>query len=164
VNSKNLPRCAREACSKCLAFAPDCDVPVDDGKPRRMCWLCAHAVCAHDAPLTGAPAPCACAAEEIYPEDVLARRRRGTGAPLFSVPPLNPHTQAIGSYVEAPTYMGRDSERYAPIRAAIRAGWEARGGRYAPKEVRDRGRTAGFDKIYTSGMRMGATRTDGDAA
>jgi hypothetical protein len=123
-----------------------------------MCWLCAHAVCAHGAPLTGAPAPCTCAADEIWPEDVLARRRREHGAPLFSVPPLNPSVQAIGSYVEAPTYMGRDSKRYEPIREAIRAGWKARGGRYVQQSQAEDIRALG------ARMGMGAARSDGGAA
>lgn len=141
MKSINLARCERPACAKCGAFQPECDVPLDDGPPHRMCWLCAHAVCHHDAPLTGAPEPCACAHEEIWPADVFARRAQlstittGIPAPLFSnaaraqeAPEMTPEEQR---YIEVPTFMGRDSKRYEPIRKMIRAGWDARGGRYS---------------------------------
>ena len=130
MKSINLARCERPACAKCGAFQPDCDVPLDDGPPLRMCWLCAHAVCHHDAPLVGAPEPCSCAPEEIWPDDVWARRRRdlhrrseqyrGNGGDRNrDVSPLFPTAYRLASpmYLRSPTYMGRHSERITAQRA-----------------------------------------------
>lgn len=143
MKSINLARCERPTCAKCGAFQPDCDVPLDDGPPLRMCWLCAHAVCHHDAPLDGAPEPCGCAPEEIWPDDVRARRTQLSAIVARAAAPLFPEAPALRTqvapemtpeeqrYIEVPTFVGRDSKRYQAIMVDIRAGWAARGGRYA---------------------------------
>lgn len=62
---------AKKVCLACKAFVAECLVPVGDGA-MQMCWLCAHQVIEHDAPLhTAHSAECACRRDEIYPKAVL---------------------------------------------------------------------------------------------
>ncbi len=54
-------------CAACNAFRAECYVPIGEGSAQ-MCWLCAHAVVEHDAPVSAAHChECECTAEEIYP-------------------------------------------------------------------------------------------------
>lgn len=76
------PPAEKPTCPGCRTFAPECLVPAEafghGGAPVPMCWLCAHAVTEHGAGIADAAdrsAACSCRAEEIFPLDVLARRR-----------------------------------------------------------------------------------------
>lgn len=74
----DLKRFEDTGCESCRAFRPDCWVPKTDGSDgaHALCWLCAHAVLAHDMPIGGQIPDCACDAAEIFPPDVLARKER----------------------------------------------------------------------------------------
>lgn len=76
----------KDACGACGTFAPECLVPVGElAVP--MCWLCAHHVVEHDAPLAAAHcAECECTPREIYPHRVFDEPGQVTAQPE----PLSP--------------------------------------------------------------------------
>lgn len=89
---------------------PDVMVPWDGGAIP-MCWICAHLVTEHEHEI-GAPAVnCGCTAEQIYPPDVLARRRRL--APVES--PI------VSGEIEVPDRDAGEDRSQAPWRDAKRA-------------------------------------------
>lgn len=61
----------RKGCAACNTFAPECVVPIGDASAP-MCWLCAHHVVEHNAPVSEAyRAECECLPKDIYPHRVL---------------------------------------------------------------------------------------------
>ena len=84
VEPERAPAC----CDRCGAFRPEVvlDVVIPPAVRFRLCWICAHDVLEHGAPL-GELAPviqhCGCGREHIFPPHVLALRdiTRGTERP-----------------------------------------------------------------------------------
>lgn len=72
----DLKRYDDKGCESCHGFRPDVWVPNDDGGADPLCWTCAHAVLEHGMKLGGHIPDCDCPATDIFPEDVLATRKR----------------------------------------------------------------------------------------
>jgi hypothetical protein len=103
-----LPRFER-ACGACRGFGAEVLVPAGDGS-RQLCWMCAHAVAEHDADpeddasiMAGVDRcrECACTFEQIYPEDVVAKRRAAAEVQAGLAANRNEMRRAIAR-VEAP--------------------------------------------------------------
>lgn len=94
--------------------------------------MCAHDVTHHGRALDAPSVACGCTAEDVYPPDVLARRKASTRAfeDLFAISGEigsyaasqsrghdYPNAEEVrAGYVEVPRFMGRSSVRIANVR------------------------------------------------
>lgn len=80
--AREMPCCPKReptaipACEACGAFQPECLVPDREGAIA-MCWPCAHAFVDHGTHISRCVIfECECPPESVYPERVLAARRK----------------------------------------------------------------------------------------